>query len=107
MEARPATARIELRFRAKQLCSAADALVGTGRLHGLIFSRKRRLSTLLTCHIILIGRELLLPIAIVLDHFFVSHLIPPADFPLLSDSVCTIDVTEIFAESGSNGRHSF
>ena len=68
----PTTARVELGIGSKKLLATTDTLINAGRIGGLIFAGKGWFRTLLAGHMILIRRELLLPLGSGLMHFF-SH----------------------------------
>src|SRR5271154_32893 len=87
----PARARMILRFRAKQRLAATNALIRPWRVGILILAGKGRLGTLEPRHMILIWRELLLPLGVILANLLV-HLILPVvrNRSGLAQSLCNI-----------------
>src|SRR5579863_8154701 len=71
IETRPPGAGVVLCIRTKQRLAATYALIDTGGVSVLILACERRLRTLLTRHIVLIRRELLLPSPFVLTNLIV------------------------------------
>src|SRR5271163_3720561 len=105
-EARPSGARVVFCFRTKQRLAAADALIGTRRLGILIFPGKRRLGSFLPRHIVLILRELFLPVAWCLADFLfhsLSLIYPQIWYlacPTVSDTTQHLDVSAFCTNSG-------
>lgn len=60
-KAGPTAAGVKFCFGSEQWLATAHTLVGSGRLGGFILAREGRLGTLLSRHIVLIWRKLLLP----------------------------------------------
>src|ERR1700751_2502341 len=67
----PAGARMIFRFRAKQRLTATNALIRTRRIGILVLAGKGWLGTFEPRHMILIWRELLLPLGIILANLLV------------------------------------
>src|SRR5882757_819612 len=63
-EAGPAAAGMKFSFGSEEWTAAADAFVSARSVGGLVLSRIRRLSSLLTGHIVLIRSQLLLPFGV-------------------------------------------
>lgn len=98
IKTRPARPRVVLGVGSKQWLSAANAGVRSRRLRGFVFAGERRFSALLSGDMILIRRELLLPILFRLRDLFWQ-------FSLLciferSDSAGALDVAEKLHQCG-------
>src|SRR5277367_2030112 len=72
----PARTRVIFRFRAKQRLTATNALIRARCVGILVLAGKGRLGTFEPRHMILIWRELLLPLGVILANLLV-HLDPP------------------------------
>jgi hypothetical protein len=95
IKAGPTRPRVVLGVGSKQRLSTADASVSSWRLRRFVFASKWWLSALLAGDMILIRRELLLPILFRLRDLFwqFSLLVSLREF-LLSDSAQALDVAE-------------
>src|SRR4029079_14675196 len=69
IEARPAGARVELGVRAEKLVTAADAAENALLVVVVVFAREGPFGALLAHYLVLLRRELVLPILLALDHF--------------------------------------
>src|SRR5271169_3766881 len=75
-EAGPPAAGVKLGIRREQWLSATNAFVRSRRLCRLILPRKRWLGSLLPRHMVLIRRELLLPLGFALLYFLSHKYLP-------------------------------
>src|SRR5205823_7008386 len=66
-EARPTGARIEFRFRREQRLAAADAFIDARVLGRVILAAERALRAVIARDVVLLARELLLPLGVGLD----------------------------------------
>src|SRR5690242_16927790 len=66
-EARPAGAALVLRLRAEERLAAADADIGAGRLRIGVLAGPRPLGPVLTGDLVLLRRQLRLPLGVALD----------------------------------------
>src|SRR5271168_3345830 len=72
----PTATRVIFRFGTKKLLAAGDALIRAGRIGRFVFARKWRLSSLFPSHIVLIRRELLLPLRFRFLNFLCHEELP-------------------------------
>src|SRR2546421_4279074 len=74
-KARPAAARVELRFRTEQLVATSRAFICTLLFRIVILASEGSLCPFLTCDLVLLRRQLLSPFFISFDNFSL-HLSP-------------------------------
>src|SRR5258707_5071175 len=77
IKTRPTATGIELVFRPEQRLPATDALVSSGCVGAFVFAGIRRLRSLLASDLILIFRQLLLPLRLGLGDLVVRHSCAP------------------------------